>query len=160
NQEQIDRLTELAQLKKVKKQLTDLEAEINQKRLSIELHEKAQKLKGYKAEQEKALKDKETVQQQLELDRQALAKTLSALEENKKERAAADKDYLLLPEKREAINELKKEELTIKAIEAKKSQVTAFEEENQCHQLKIEKQTAQLTEYKNQLEENKRQLME
>lgn len=160
NQEQIDRLTELAQLKKVKKQLTDLEAEINQKRLRIELHEKAQKLKGYKAEQEKVLKDKETVQQQLELDRQALAETLSALEKNKKERAAAEKDYSFLPEKREAINELKQEELTIKAIEAKKSQVTAFEEENQCHQLKIEKQTAQLTEYKNQLEENKRQLME
>ncbi|WP_034550925.1 AAA family ATPase [Carnobacterium funditum] len=155
NQERIKDLTELEQLEQVKHELTDLKEEMDAKRKKIEMNEKAQKLVVYKAEQEKALVDKEALQQSVETEKNALSKTAIAWIENKNEATIAEKNYLLLPEKREKINELKQEERNIKAVEVKESKITTLKVANQELQIEIEEQTAKLIEQRNQLDENK-----
>ncbi|ALV22885.1 AAA family ATPase [Carnobacterium antarcticum] len=160
NQERVEWLTELAQLEQTKNELEALKTAVNQKRTTLALNEKAQKLADLKEQQQQEATDKTAIYQHLEADKQALRETRQALKENKKDFAAVEKKYVLLPEKREAVNQLEQEERTIKTIKTKENQIKGFEEDNQHHETDIEKQAATLIDYKKQVEQIKNLLTE
>lgn len=160
NQEKVEWLTELAQLEQTKSELESLKTAMDQKRTTLALNEEAQKLSALKEQQQKEQADQVVMYQRLEADKQTLEETQQAIAENTKNFAAVEKTYALLPEKREAVNQLEQEERTIKAIKTKESQMKAFEEDIQHHQVDIEKQTGRLSDYREQLEQVKHRITE
>ena len=154
-QEHIKDLTELEQLKQVKKELTDLNAEINKKRTMLKNNEKAQKLSNNKADKEKTEADKNRLKKELKAAEEALSETTNDLIENKKRVELAEKNFLLLPEKREAITALKQEEQQINVLELKATKIKALEKDNERTQLASKKQAISLAKHKEQLAQNK-----
>lgn len=159
-QEHIKDLTELEQLKQVKSELTNLNAEIDKKRIMLKNNEKAQILDSYKTEKEKTEADKNRLKKELKATEEALSETADDLIENKKKVELAEKNFLLLPEKREAITALKQEEQQISNLELKATKIKTLEKDNEKTQLASEEQTNLLAKHKERLTQNKQLIAE
>lgn len=160
NQRKIELLTVLDSLEKEKKLLDSSKETIEIKRVNLELAKKAEDCLEVKRQLERIVNEKEAIEKEQGEEQHKLAETVAQLNETEKNYVSLQRTYSELPNKREALINLKEQEKLLSERAVKYDMQVNLTKENEQHLQTIQLLKSQVDTVEEQLKKQELELKE